>query len=166
MNIIFDSSDLDSNGRLSKKEFHLYTALSSNEQVDSEAWRLVEDTVGLEKNELTREGFIELYKIEASQEGVDLDEIWTRLFALGFNKNLQIDQACPYTISVSCESDVFKLNITEIYQLNMSETYLHDYIVERVSVRLHSIRYSFFIFPTGPVIQIKGYKPLHSLRIP
>jgi hypothetical protein len=74
----------------------LYTSLSSNENVDSEAWQLVDETVGLERNELPRHGFIELYKLEAYQDNVEIEEIWTRLISLGFNKNLKIDNVSRF----------------------------------------------------------------------
>lgn len=52
----------------------------------------VGDTVGFEKNELTKEGFIKLSKIEAQRDDTDLEDIAARMTNLGFNKSLTIDQ--------------------------------------------------------------------------
>lgn len=48
--------------------------------------------VGFENSELTKEGFLKLYKIEAGREDLDMNDIITRLGNLGFNKSLKIDQ--------------------------------------------------------------------------
>jgi hypothetical protein len=53
---------------------------------------LILEQVGFEKKELTRESFIKLSKIEISQADVDFKDIWTRLLAIGFNTNLELDQ--------------------------------------------------------------------------
>ena len=44
---------------------------------------------GFEKNELTKDKFI---KISKPQENESLDDIWKPIFAVGFNKNLELDQ--------------------------------------------------------------------------
>ena len=86
--------DLDSNGRLSQEELNLYTFLTANENLSNEEWTFVGETVGFEKNELTKDGFIKLSKIEAQREDTDLDDIAARVANLGFNKSLTIDQVC------------------------------------------------------------------------
>lgn len=48
--------------------------------------------VELNKGELTREGFLRLYEIEAENEDFNVDDVFDRLFNLGFNKALEIDQ--------------------------------------------------------------------------
>jgi EF-hand calcium-binding domain-containing protein 7 len=86
--------DLDSNKRLSKEEMNNYTQISSNEEIDDVTWKSIEDAVkkGFKKNELTRDGFIELNKIEIERDDVDLNDIWTRLDNIGFNKQLKLEQ--------------------------------------------------------------------------
>lgn len=48
--------------------------------------------VELNKGEITREGFLRLYEIEAENEDFNVDDVYDRLFNLGFNKALEIDQ--------------------------------------------------------------------------
>ena len=108
---------MDSNGRLSQDELNFYTFLTSNELLSDDDWRFVGgkcsiyiikldlndyvnlnnfsnriETVGLEKNELTKDGFIQLYKIEAKRDDTDIEDINVRLANMGFNKALTIDQ--------------------------------------------------------------------------
>ena len=92
LSVIFDLCDLDSNGKLNQEELNLYTFLTANENLSEEEWRFVGDTVGFERDELTKDGFIELSKIEASREDTDIEDINTRLANMGFNKSLTIDQ--------------------------------------------------------------------------
>ena len=49
------------------------------------------EAVKFEKKELTRDGFLELSKIEAQQEDLDLDNIRQRLTNMGFNQSLTND---------------------------------------------------------------------------
>jgi hypothetical protein len=92
LGVIFDICDLDSNGRLSQEELNLYTFLTANESLSEEEWQFVGETVGFERNELTKDGFIKLSKIEAKRDDTDLEDIGARLANLGFNKSLTIDQ--------------------------------------------------------------------------
>ena len=41
---------------------------------------------------MTREGFLRLHEIEAEQVENNIEDMYTRLFNLGFNKALEIDQ--------------------------------------------------------------------------
>jgi len=50
------------------------------------------DTVGFERNELTKDAFIQLSKIEADRDDTDIDDITMRVNNMGFNKSLTIDQ--------------------------------------------------------------------------
>ena len=56
------------------------------------------ETVGFEKGELTKESFIQLYKIEAQRDDTDVNDISSRLANMGFNKSLTIDQVDAYLI--------------------------------------------------------------------
>lgn len=92
LSVIFDLCDLDSNGRLNQEELNLYTFITANENLSEEEWRFVGDTVGFERDELTREGFIELSKIEAGRDDTDIEDIAMRINNMGFNRALRIDQ--------------------------------------------------------------------------
>jgi hypothetical protein len=52
----------------------------------------LKETVGFEKGELSKEAFIQLYKIEAQRDDTDVNDISSRLANMGFNKSLTIDQ--------------------------------------------------------------------------
>lgn len=90
---------MDSNKRLSKEEMNNYTQITSNEEIDDVAWKSIEDTVkhGFKKNELTRDGFIELNKIEIERDDADLNDIWSRLDNLGFNKQLKLEHVTLFS---------------------------------------------------------------------
>ncbi|RNA11121.1 EF-hand calcium-binding domain-containing 7-like isoform X5 [Brachionus plicatilis] len=92
LDVVFDLVDLDSNGKLSQDEFNLYSFITSNEDIPDNEWKFLGELVGLKKNELTKESFIELHVIEANREDTDLTDIMSRLTNLGFNKSLTIDQ--------------------------------------------------------------------------
>ena len=128
MSTIFDMCDLDGNGRLSRTELNLYELVTSNEEVNDEVWRFVAETIKLEKNEITRDGFIQLNLFEAEQRDVDVESIKSRLRNLGFNQSLTIDQACPYIINISAESDCIELLAGEIYNTKQSEKLLTQLI--------------------------------------
>ncbi|CAC5419581.1 EF-hand calcium-binding domain-containing protein 7 [Mytilus coruscus] len=54
---IFDYSDLDGNGFMSRKEFNLFNIRTSGEEVADEEWQVVEDRIDLEDGEITKAGF-------------------------------------------------------------------------------------------------------------
>ena len=111
---------MDSNNFLSKKEFGLYTFLTEGKAIDDDGWKTIngipllqfyynftvkfvhklfyqfyvlKEQVKLDKNdELSKEKFLELSKIEISHTEVDIKDIWERMQAIGFNKNLELDQ--------------------------------------------------------------------------
>jgi len=131
LSVIFDLCDLDSNGKLNQEELNLYTFLTANENLSEEEWRFVGDTVGFERDELTKDGFIELSKIEASREDTDIEDIAMRINNMGFNRSLKIDQSIPYALNVSCENSPFDLLIGEIYKLKAAEKFLSQLIEKK-----------------------------------
>ena len=46
----------------------------------------------MKKEELSKEAFLRLHEIEAESEEFNIDDMYRRLFNLGFNKALEIDQ--------------------------------------------------------------------------
>ena len=115
MSVIFDLCDLDSNGRLSQEELNMYTFLTANENLSGEEWQFVGETVGFEKNELTKDGFIKLSKIEAQRNDTDLEDIAMRLANLGFNNSLTIDQ-------------VFFLLYDSIQDISLEHSFVNDHV--------------------------------------
>ena len=52
----------------------------------------LKETVGFSRNELTRESFIKLSKIEAERDKIDIGDLFVRIINMGFNESLTIDQ--------------------------------------------------------------------------
>ena len=116
--------DLDSNGKLSQEELSLHSTLTSDVSLPDEEWGFIGDTVGFEKGELTKEGFMQLYILEGRQKEVDLNDIASRLFNMGFNAGLKIDHSCPYVINIASEVDTFEILLGEIYKLKTAEAFI------------------------------------------
>ncbi|XP_016135765.1 EF-hand calcium-binding domain-containing protein 7-like [Sinocyclocheilus grahami] len=55
------------------------------------------------KNELTRQGFLELNLMEANDREGDPRDLWLTLEAMGYNRSLEMVEACPFVIAVYCE---------------------------------------------------------------
>ena len=122
----------------------------ANEMSVNHLFFLKKETVGFEKGELTKDAFIQLYKIEAQRDDTDVNDINSRLANMGFNKSLTIDQvnvedvwkiyrfifsdrfnfsikACPYVISVSSEIENFNVLLGEIYKVILVFFYLKKF---------------------------------------
>ncbi|KAK6188869.1 hypothetical protein SNE40_004959 [Patella caerulea] len=127
---LFQLSDLDGNGLLSRQEFNMFNLRSSGEEVADDEWNVVEENVELEDGEITKKGFIRLNEMEAEDNGGDAEDLWVTLTSHGFNKNLELDQACPYRIDVYGEEcDDIELKVTGI---EPSSDNLNDYVCQSV----------------------------------
>ena len=51
--------------------------------------------------EMTRRGFADLHLLEAEDAQGDEEDLWVTLAAMGFNRALKLDEACPFVIEVS-----------------------------------------------------------------
>lgn len=100
---IFDYSDLDGNGLMSRKEFNLFNVRTSGEEVADEEWQVVEDRIELQDGEITKAGFLQLNELEAEDSEGDTEDLWTTLTSMGYNKQLIMDQACPFQLDVYTE---------------------------------------------------------------
>ncbi|XP_055956615.1 EF-hand calcium-binding domain-containing protein 7 isoform X3 [Patella vulgata] len=130
---LFQLSDLDGNGLLSRQEFNMFNLRSSGEEVADDEWNVVEENVELEDGEITKKGFIRLNEMEAEDNGGDAEDLWVTLTSHGFNKNLELDQACPYKIDVYTEEcDDVEFKVTGIEPLSDS---LNDYVCESVMAK-------------------------------
>ncbi|XP_033738974.1 EF-hand calcium-binding domain-containing protein 7-like isoform X7 [Pecten maximus] len=126
---IFELSDLDGNGTLSRDEFTWFTLRTSGDKVTDDEWAVVEDTVELENNEITKKGFVKLNEMEADDVDDDISDLWVTLNSMGYNKDLFIDEACPYKLDVyteSCDDAEVALTCTGIETIN------NDMIIETV----------------------------------
>ncbi|KAF4797257.1 EF-hand calcium binding domain 7 [Turdus rufiventris] len=100
---IFETLDLDGNGLLSLEEYNFFELRTSGEKCDQEAWAVCKENFEMKKNELTRQGFLDLNLMEANDRDGDPWDLWVTLLSLGYNKTLEMTEACPFVIDISAE---------------------------------------------------------------
>ncbi|KAM6218836.1 EF-hand calcium-binding domain-containing protein 7 [Rhynchocyon petersi] len=100
---IFDIIDLDGNGLLSIEEYNFFELRTSGEKCDEDAWAVCRENFDTKKNELTRQGFMDLNLMEASDQEGDPSDLWVTLHSMGYNKALELTEACPFVIDTFAE---------------------------------------------------------------
>ncbi|KAJ0032638.1 hypothetical protein NQD34_002719 [Periophthalmus magnuspinnatus] len=100
---IFEMIDLDGNGLLSLDEYNFFELRTSGEKCDKEAWAVCKENFDMRSNQLTRQGFMELNLMEVTEKEGDPTDLWATLEAMGYNRLLQLVEACPFQIDVLCE---------------------------------------------------------------
>eukprot|EP00745_Piridium_sociabile_P039151 TRINITY_DN72694_c0_g3_i3.p1 TRINITY_DN72694_c0_g3~~TRINITY_DN72694_c0_g3_i3.p1 ORF type:complete len:534 (+),score=169.06 TRINITY_DN72694_c0_g3_i3:103-1602(+) len=111
---IFDISDLDSSNTLSRDEFNWFNIRTSDEHVADDEWQVVEENVELAAGEITKRGFVTLNEMEAQDNSGDTEDLWITLNNMGFNRELQMDEACPFKLSVYADHGDAFLKVTEL----------------------------------------------------
>uniref|UniRef100_A0A8D3DE92 EF-hand calcium-binding domain-containing protein 7 n=1 Tax=Scophthalmus maximus TaxID=52904 RepID=A0A8D3DE92_SCOMX len=106
---IFEVIDLDGNGLLSLEEYNFFELRTSGEKCDKDAWAVCKENFDMRKNQLTRQGFIELNLMEATEKNGDPADLWLTLEAMGYNRMLELVEACPFQIDVHCEGTQLSL---------------------------------------------------------
>ncbi|XP_023788063.1 EF-hand calcium-binding domain-containing protein 7 isoform X1 [Cyanistes caeruleus] len=89
---IFETIDLDGNGLLSLEEYNFFELRTSGEKCDQEAWAVCKENFEMKKNELTRQGFLDLNLMEANDRDGDPWDLWVTLLSLGYNKALEMTE--------------------------------------------------------------------------
>ncbi|XP_049630388.1 EF-hand calcium-binding domain-containing protein 7 [Suncus etruscus] len=100
---IFDVIDLDGNGLLSLEEYNFFELRTSGEKCDEDAWAVCRENFETKKNELTRQGFMDLNLMEANDIQGDPRDLWVTLHSMGYNKALELTEACPFVIDIYAE---------------------------------------------------------------
>ncbi|XP_029284682.1 EF-hand calcium-binding domain-containing protein 7 isoform X1 [Cottoperca gobio] len=100
---IFEVIDLDGNGLLSLEEYNFFELRTSGEKCDKDAWAVCKENFDMRKNQLTRQGFMELNLMEATEKDGDPADLWVTLEAMGYNQMLELVESCPFQLDVHCE---------------------------------------------------------------
>ncbi|KAJ8376242.1 hypothetical protein SKAU_G00068220 [Synaphobranchus kaupii] len=100
---IFEVIDLDGNGLLSLEEYNFFEQRTSGEKCDEDAWVVCRENFDTKKNELTRQGFVELNLMEANDREGDPTDLWVTLESMGYNRALEMVEACPFVIDIYSE---------------------------------------------------------------
>ncbi|KAK7492867.1 hypothetical protein BaRGS_00015814 [Batillaria attramentaria] len=111
---IFEIADLDGNGLLSRDEFNWFNIRTSDDEVADDEWAVVEENVELESKEITKRGFISLNEMEAEDNNGDTEDLWITLNNMGFNRALEMDEACPFLVDVYSEDGEAILKVTKL----------------------------------------------------
>ncbi|XP_035295669.1 EF-hand calcium-binding domain-containing protein 7 isoform X1 [Cricetulus griseus] len=100
---IFEVIDLDGNGLISLEEYNFFELRTSGEKCDEDAWAVCRENFDTKKNELTKQGFMDLHLMEANDREGDPLDLWVTLHSMGYNKALQLTEACPFIINIYAE---------------------------------------------------------------
>ncbi|XP_062280388.1 EF-hand calcium-binding domain-containing protein 7 [Scomber scombrus] len=100
---IFEVIDMDGNGLLSLEEYNFFELRTSGEKCDKDSWAVCKENFDMRKNQLTRQGFMELNLMEATEKDGDPADLWVTLEAMGYNRMLELVEACPFQIDIHCE---------------------------------------------------------------
>ncbi|XP_006879832.1 PREDICTED: EF-hand calcium-binding domain-containing protein 7 [Elephantulus edwardii] len=100
---IFDVIDLDGNGLLSIEEYNFFELRTSGEKCDEDAWAICRENFDTKRNELTRQGFMDLNLMEANDREGDPSDLWVTLHSMGYNRALELREACPFIIDIYAE---------------------------------------------------------------
>ncbi|XP_028666777.1 EF-hand calcium-binding domain-containing protein 7 [Erpetoichthys calabaricus] len=113
---IFEVIDLDGNGLLSLEEYNFFEQRTSGEKCDEEAWAVCKENFDTKKNELTRQGFMDLNLMEAIDRNGDPCDLWVTLESMGFNRALEMVEACPFILDAHSEECKLRLKAVNLKQ--------------------------------------------------
>ncbi|XP_077306685.1 EF-hand calcium-binding domain-containing protein 7 isoform X1 [Lithobates pipiens] len=115
---MFDIIDLDGNGSLSLEEYNFFEMRTSGEKCDDDAWEVCKENFETKKNELTRKGFADLNLMEANDREGDPSDLWVTLQSMGYNKALELTEACPFIIDIYAEKCKPRLSVVSLASSN------------------------------------------------
>eukprot|EP01135_Chromosphaera_perkinsii_P003658 Nk52_evm37s250 gene=Nk52_evmTU37s250 len=99
---VFMRFDMEMNRALTKDEFDLIQLITNHEKCEDETWSYMVKKFDTNKGGLTKKGFVELYRLMMEMEGSD--SVRRDLEALGYNRALEIQWACPFDFQIFSES--------------------------------------------------------------
>ncbi|GIX85702.1 EF-hand calcium-binding domain-containing protein 7 [Caerostris extrusa] len=105
LKMIFDCIDLDENGLLNQSEFDYFIRHTSGETA-AEEWVTIEDNFKMENQQLTFEGFLELYRMVLQ---TDPSDVMNMLQHMGMNESLELENALPFRLVVKSSLGKFNL---------------------------------------------------------
>ncbi|GBM79412.1 EF-hand calcium-binding domain-containing protein 7 [Araneus ventricosus] len=110
LKVIFDCIDLDENGLLNQTEFDYFIRHVSGETA-AEEWSTIEDNFKTENEQLTFEGFVELYRLVLQ---TDPSDVMNMLQHMGMNESLELENALPFRLAVRTVGGKFNLQPSPI----------------------------------------------------
>lgn len=105
---VFENIDLDQDGLVSRNEFTLFSLRTSGEMPTDEEWSIVESNFETRSAKLTVESFLALHEMEFQESG-DIGSLNQTLKLMGYNSDLQLDKAAPFSLSVYTVSSIVSL---------------------------------------------------------
>jgi len=154
---LFEMCDIDGDGRLSRDEFNLFQQITSDEEVDDEAWEIVTENVEMDDEKITRQGFQHLHLMQAREEGVDpQEELMDSLLAYGYSPSLNLDNALAFTLNVHSKDSHPSLEVSEIS--NVENDLINKGFVQTVISKGHQ-------FDIGDKIKWSLYKDAYRISM-
>ncbi|XP_076331539.1 EF-hand calcium-binding domain-containing protein 7-like [Tachypleus tridentatus] len=105
---VFENIDLDQDGLVSRNEFTLFSLRTSGEMPTDEEWSIVESNFETRSAKLTMDSFLALHEMEVQESG-DTGSLNQTLKLMGYNSDLQLDKAAPFSLSVYTVSSIVSL---------------------------------------------------------
>ncbi|KJH50549.1 hypothetical protein DICVIV_03314 [Dictyocaulus viviparus] len=117
---VFDMFDFDYDGLLSRSEYDAFVIATGDTPPDDEEWELLTSQFDARDGCLTVAGFLFMHECEAfSGDELAIPDIWESLYRLGYNNDLKLCQAIPYTIEI--ENDDVVVDKARLTAMTRSE---------------------------------------------
>eukprot|EP00730_Choanoeca_flexa_P006509 TRINITY_DN12165_c0_g1_i13.p2 TRINITY_DN12165_c0_g1~~TRINITY_DN12165_c0_g1_i13.p2 ORF type:complete len:320 (+),score=103.36 TRINITY_DN12165_c0_g1_i13:1387-2346(+) len=103
---LFQQYDVHGKGGLSRDEYDLLQRRADGEGTDPETWEFMIDNFDSHDGQLTLKGMLSMYtQLLESLEGDAAEFYEVSLANLGFNQQFDLDQACPYQLTIASDTE-------------------------------------------------------------